>query len=166
MDTHVEGSYAEVEDALRAVDTLIMRGHSAYSITLISTKPNQKEQIDSSDITVKQSTDLTEKDKRELGKHMEDLQDGLFVVQVSDDDGDSKELSPDINPKYADSADSDDSGLTSEEGSYKDDAELLEDLKNSNTGPGNNRSNDAIGYSNDMKTPNDTPLDNGPNRSV
>ena len=27
MNTHVEGSYAKVEDALRAVDTLIMRGY-------------------------------------------------------------------------------------------------------------------------------------------
>jgi len=167
MNTHVEGSYANIEDALRAVDTLIMRGFEADAVTLISSKAHQEEQLKTVDITVKQLADLTSQDKENLGKHMEDLEDGRFVVQVTEDKGESKEQSPDINPLNADRADSDrDSGLTSEEGSYTADAELLEDVKNSNTDPSNNRSNSAIGYSNDMKNPKDTPLDNGPDRSL
>ncbi|SFB99666.1 hypothetical protein SAMN04488102_102141 [Alkalibacterium subtropicum] len=165
MNTHVEGSYAKVEDALRAVDTLIMRGYEAESLTLISSKAHQETQLEAVDITVKQVSDLTEQDKKELGKHLEDLEDGRFVIQVTEDKGESKEQSPDINPLQADRA-YDGSGLTSEEGSYTDDAELLEDVRNSNTDPSNNRSNKAIGYSDDMKMPDDTPLDNGPNRSL
>ncbi|GEK88574.1 hypothetical protein SAMN04488100_11460 [Alkalibacterium putridalgicola] len=167
MNTHVEGSYAKVEDALRAVDTLIMRGYDADAIILISSKAHQEEQLKAVDITVKQISDLTDQDKKELGKHMEDLEDGRFVVQVTEDKGESKEQSPDVNPLQADRAyTGDDSGLTSEEGSYTADAELLEDLRNSSTDPSNNRSNDAIGYSDSMKNPNETPLDNGPNRSL
>ncbi|GEK91950.1 hypothetical protein [Alkalibacterium kapii] len=167
MNTHVEGSYAEVKYALRAVDTLIMRGHDADSITLIGTDPYKEEQLRAADIKIKNTSDLSDGDKEELGKHMEDLKDGRFVVQVTEDGGKLKEKSPDINPKYADSAYSDDdSGLTSEPGSYTEDAELLNDVKNSNTDPSNSQSTDTIGYADNKKTPNNTPLDNGPNRSI
>ncbi len=154
MNTYVEGTYATVEDALRAVDTLIMRGHDADSITLISNRSHHEEQLETVDITVKKKAYLTERDKDHLGKHMEDLEDGRFVVQITKNNSEDKKQSEDVAP------------LTSENGSVTEDAEILEDVRNSDMGPGSNRTNSEIGYSSDLKTPEETPLDNGPNRSL
>ena len=152
MNTYVEGTYATVEDALRAVDTLIMRGHDADSITLISNRSHHEEQLETVDITVKKKADLTERDKDDLGKHIEDLEDGRFVVQVTENISADKKQSADVDRGS-------DSKVT-------EDAELLEDVRNSDMGPGSNRTNSEIGYSSDLKTPDETPLDNGPNRSL
>ncbi|MFO8069009.1 MAG: hypothetical protein R6U02_03350 [Alkalibacterium sp.] len=84
MNTYIEGTYAKVEDALRAVDTLIMRGHDTDSITLISNQTHQEEQLKAVAITVKQLSDLTSQEKQSLGKHVEDVNEGRFVLQVTE----------------------------------------------------------------------------------
>ncbi|MFO8069010.1 MAG: hypothetical protein R6U02_03355 [Alkalibacterium sp.] len=78
-----------------------------------------------------------------------------------------KKKSPDIGPLSADSPDPyDDSLLASDDESVTEDTELLEDLRSSKADPSNDRSNTKTGYSDDLKTPDETPLDNGPNRSL
>lgn len=159
MNTFVEGSYATVEDALRAVDTLIMRGHDTEAITLISNQAHQEEQLDAVDISVKHLSELSSQECHRLGKHIEDVNEGRFVLQVTEEESESKETSPDINPLGADSADPDNDSVA-------EDAELLEDVRNSNVDPSSHSSNSSIGYSDNMKNPSDTPLDNGPNRTL
>ncbi len=167
MSIYVEGSYATVEDAIRAIDTLIMRGHDADSITLIHDQSHNEEQLEAMDITVKKLSELTSQENNRLGKHVEDLNDGRFVLQVTEKEGTEGELSADINPQTADRADSEgDSPLSSENESLTDDAELLEDVRNSNTDPSGPGSNDAVGYSSDLNTPDSTPLDNGPDPTL
>lgn len=167
MNTYIEGTYAKVEDALRAVDTLIMRGHDTDSITLISNQTHQEEQLKAVAITVKQLSDLTSQEKQSLGKHVEDVNEGRFVLQVTEKKSEPKKKSPDIGPLSADSPDPyDDSPLASDDESVTEDTELLEDLRSSKADPSNDRSNTKTGYSDDLKTPDETPLDNGPNRSL
>lgn len=130
MNTYIEGTYAKVEDALRAVDTLIMRGHDTDSITLISNQTHQEEQLQAVDITVKQLSDLTRQENQSLGKYVKDVNEGRFVLQVTEKISESKERYPDIDPLNPDSADPyDDSLLASGNRLVTDDTELLEHLR-------------------------------------
>lgn len=104
MAIYVEGSYATVEDAVRAIDTLIMRGHETDAITLIHDQTHHEDQLDAMDITVKRLSELTSQENHRLGKHVEDLNDGRFVLQVTENEAAAKEHSSTLSPVDRDTA--------------------------------------------------------------
>ena len=103
MHTFLEGSYESLKDAIRSVDTLVMRGHSKDDIILVSSTDKKDELNKESVLTLSTvdeidvNSDLLEEVKQELHQHD-------IVVLVKEDADEGKELSNEMNTLNADVA--------------------------------------------------------------
>lgn len=103
MHTFLESSYESMEDAIRSVDTLVMRGHSKEDIVLVASGDKRDELNKDSILTLSTveeidvDSDLLDEVKQELTKHD-------IVVLVKEDADEGKELSNEMNTLNADVA--------------------------------------------------------------
>lgn len=152
MTVFVEGSYDTYEDAIRAVDTLVMRGHQIDDMKLTGNASALQEYEDTAGISAVEYSHIDNKEERDvLEEYDMDLNGDKLVLLVNEVGNPDKEQSVDAQATV-DAAD---------------DAELLNDMQNSETDLSGKGSNDDVGLDSDLKTPtDDTAGGSGLNRSV
>lgn len=152
MTVFVEGSYDTYEDAIRAVDTLVMRGHQIDDMKLTGNASALQEYEDTAGISAVEYSHIDNKEERDvLEEYDMDLNGDKLVLLVNEVGNPDKEQSVDAQATV-DAAD---------------DAELLNDMQNSETDLSGKGSNDDVGLDSDLKTPtDDTAGCSGLNRSV
>lgn len=168
MSLFAEGSYDSFEQVIRAVDTLVMRGHAKEDMKVAGNASALQQVSESSGLSV---IDYASTDDKELSfvlkEHKADLNEGKLVLIVDEEANQDKQLSEDTPAADADRANerSADGPKTSTDNA--DDAELIDDVKNSETDLSGNQNTDATGLSSDLNTSTDDSAGgSGLNRSI
>lgn len=99
MPVFAEGSYETYEDAIRAVDTLVMRGHEKDDMKITGNASALQKYDDTAGISaVKYSSIHDNEEISALKQYETDLESGKLVLLVNEDSNQDKEQSEDIHP--------------------------------------------------------------------
>ncbi|PRY83610.1 general stress protein [Alkalibacterium olivapovliticus] len=152
MPTFAEGSYDSFEQVIRAVDTLVMRGHEKEDMKIVVGQSSALEKIsDPSGINVVEYSSVSSNEESSvLTEYKQQLKQGEIVLLVNEAADEDKEQSVDAQPDKADRANerSASGSMTSTDNSQ--DAEMIDDLKSSDTDVSGNSNNDDLGVSSDL----------------
>lgn len=168
MTLFVEGSYESFKQVIRAVDTLVMRGHEKSDMKVAGTSSALQQVDESSGLsTFDYNSSDSARESSILKDYDDDLSQGKLVLLVDEAADQDKELSEDTHPTNADRANKKSAEGPSTSTDTSEDAELIDDLKSSETNLSGNRNSDDVGLSSDLNTStDDTAGNSGLNRSI
>lgn len=168
MPLFAEGSYETFEQVVRAVDTLVMRGHSKDDMKLAGNSSALNTIDDSAGITTIDHSTVSDNEMSSvLNDYRSALDEGKLVLIVNEDTDQGKEQSVDTHPSDAERSNERSAEGPATSTDTTDEAEMLDDVKNSPTDPSGERSNDDVGLSSDLNTSGNDPAGgNGLNQSI
>lgn len=94
MSKFVEGSYQSTEEALKAVSTLIYRGHAKHSIQLVGNTSTIDALSDDIEVATAHLDELNNSDKEILADYKNEIDNNALVALVEEDSSiDDEEIS-------------------------------------------------------------------------
>ncbi|SEK96720.1 hypothetical protein [Alkalibacterium pelagium] len=168
MPLFAEGSYDSFEEVVRAVDTLVMRGHSKADMKLAGNSSALETVDKSAGITTVDHSNVSDKEVSSLlNDYRSELDEGQLVLLVDEDKDQGEEQSVDTHPGDAERSNERSAEGPATSTDTTDEAEMIDDVKNSPTDPSGGGSNDDVGLSSDLNASGDDPAGgNGLNQSI
>jgi hypothetical protein len=93
MSKFVEGSYQSIEEALKAVSTLIYRGHVKQSIQLVGNTSTIDALSDDIEVATARFDELNKADRERLADYKSKIENNDLVALVEDSSIDDEEVS-------------------------------------------------------------------------